>query len=313
MSEKLVLRSFVFVLISGLFLTPQHILAEPVTNQGGRIRAFVSIAPQAFLVERIGGSRVNVSCMVGPGQSPATYEPRPRQMAELGLATLYFRIGVPFENVWMDRISKTYPKMRVVDTRRGIALLPMKSNEHHYEEPDNKGKKRPARPTHKGKTVNDPHIWLSLRLAKLQAKSIAGALIEHDPRHKDFFLSNLKALHRDLDDLDTRISKALSHLKIRKLMVFHPAWGYFSHDYGLDQIPIEIEGKEPTARSLARLIKGAKEEGIKVIFVQKQFSKRSAQAVADAIGGRVIQIDPLAKDYLNNMRKIADSVAEVLQ
>jgi zinc transport system substrate-binding protein len=270
------------------------------TTSEERIKVFVSILPQAYFAERIGGERVNISVMVGPGQSPATYEPRPKQMAELSQAKLYFRIGVPFESVWIKRISEANPVMRVIDTRRGIRLLPMQAHDHLNTPAD-------------GAAVEDPHIWLSPRLVKIQAENIADALTAADPAHAAYYKDNLKALQNDLDKLDQEIVRMLSHLKTRKFMVFHPAWGYFAHDYGLEQRAIEIEGKEPSAKSLAHLIEEAKHEDIKVIFVQKQFSKESAEAVARSIGGRVVRVDPLARDYLSNMREIAGAFAEVLQ
>jgi zinc transport system substrate-binding protein len=273
---------------------------------GKRIKVFVSITPQAYFVERVGGSRVDISIMVGSGQSPATYEPRPKQMAELDSASLYFRIGVPFENVWMKRISQANPQMEVVDTRRGITLLSMKSHGHHHEGGSHSEDQH-------GKGLKDPHVWLSLRLAKVQSKNIYNALIEKDPVYKVDYQRNLKAFHQELDALDKEIAQTLKNLKRRTFMAFHPAWGYFAHDYGLEQVPIEIEGKEPGARSLASLIKQAEKKDIQVIVVQKQFSKKSAQSVARATGGRVVTLDPLARDYLKNIKTIADTFAEALQ
>jgi zinc transport system substrate-binding protein len=298
--------------------------AATPTPSGEKIRAFVSILPQAYFVERVGGNRVQVSVMVGPGQSPHTYEATPRQMAELSEARLYFRIGVDFENVWMERVSKINPDMRVIDTRRGIELRPMKIHHHHEEAHNDHEAKhhkhhRQDHHTaheshhHEGTGMKDPHIWLSMRLVKIQAKTICEVLTEEDPSHRAYYEANLKAFQHDLGQLDREIARSLKDIKSRKFMVFHPAWGYFAHDYGLEQIPIEMEGKEPTAKDLIHAIEEAKEEGIKIIFVQKQFSKASAETVARAIGGRVVQIDPLARDYLSNMRQVADALVEALR
>ncbi|MDY6954865.1 MAG: zinc ABC transporter substrate-binding protein, partial [Thermodesulfobacteriota bacterium] len=146
-----------------------------------------------------------------------------------------------------------------------------------------------------------------------QAETIYQALATEDPAHGAYYLENLRTFHRDLDALDEEIARALKRAKTHKFMVFHPAWGYFARDYGLDQIPIEIEGKEPTAKDLIHIIEEAKAEGIGIIFVQKQFSKTSAETVARAIGGEVVHIDPLARDYLKNMKAIADLFAGVLK
>ncbi|MBW2108755.1 MAG: zinc ABC transporter substrate-binding protein [Deltaproteobacteria bacterium] len=267
------------------------------------IRVFVSIAPQAYFVKRIGADHVNVEVMVGPGQSPATYEPRPRQMAALGQASLYFRIGVPFESVWMERIAKANPHLCVIDTRHGITLLPIVPNNAH---------RASARVNH-AHGMDDPHIWLSPRLVKIQAQNICDALIEQDRIHETDYRKNLKAFCKDLDALDATIAGLLRSLKDRTFLVFHPSWGYFARDYGLEQIAIETEGKPPSARALTRIIELAKQKNIRVIFVQKQFSKRSARAVAQAIKARVIEVDPLAQDYFDNMKRLAQTLAETLR
>jgi len=286
-----------------LFLNSPPVCPESPGDSKGRIRVFVSILPQAYFVERVGGERVDVSVLVGPGYSPATYELRPKQMAELAKAQLYFRIGVPFEDVWMTRISKANPHMTVIDTRRDIELRSMKALHHkgaEHQHDETSG-------------LKDPHIWLSLRLVKIQAQNISRALISEDPAHKAYYEDNLRAFKHDLDRLDAEISEIMKDSKRRRFMVFHPAWGYFARDYGLEQIPVEVEGKEPSAKALAHLIIRAKQDGIKVIFVQAQFSTKNAETVARAIGGRIIRIDPLTKDYLKNMIKVAETFRKVMQ
>lgn len=287
-----------FVVFSGA----APVCSEPFGDANGKIRVYVSILPQAYFVERVGGRRVDVSVMVGPGHSPATYEPMPKQMAGISQAKLYFRIGVPFESVWMERISKANPDMKVIDTQRGIVLMSMKTYDHVGH--------RSAR---QSGGLEDPHIWLSLRLTKTVAQNICEGLVSEDPLHESYYRDNLKALCRDLDELDAAITEIVKDAEIRKFMVLHPALGYFARDYGLEQIAIETEGKGPTAKGLATVIDEARKEGIKVIFVQKQFSEKGAVTVANAIGGKVIQIDPLARDYLDNMRKMAQAFAEVFK
>lgn len=248
---------------------------------------FTSILPQEYFVERIGGNRVEVQTLVTPGSSPATYEPTPRQMAALSDAKLFFRIGVPFEKVLVPKIAET-EGLKIVDTHQGITLR-----------------------NYKGK--NDPHIWLNPRLVKTQARTIADALIKVDPAGKATFENNLSTFLKDLDALDSKLIKALAPVKGKILMVFHPAWGYFTDAYGLDQEPIEIEGKDPSGQQLARIIEIAKDKGVRVIFVQPQFSTKSAKRVAEAIGGVVVPINPLEKNYLTNLEKVAVAVREALQ
>jgi len=232
------------------WLTGSGQCAEPRRDAEKKIKAFVSILPQAYFLERIGGDRVDISVMVGPGQSPATYEPRPKQMAEISTARVYFRLGVPFENVWAKRIGKANPMMKIIDTRRGIELMPMSTRHHHEDKKRNEPQKKHTQDT----GMKDPHIWLSLRLVKVQAENICEALIDEDPAYRAYYEENLKVFHKDLESVDQEISQILRKLKTRKFMVFHPVWGYFARDYGLEQVPIEIEGKEPNAKDLDYLI-----------------------------------------------------------
>jgi zinc transport system substrate-binding protein len=298
------ISSSIFCAVFLIFcLSNGNVYAKSKKSDAEKIKVFVSILPQAYFVERVGGDRVDVSVMVGAGQSPATYEPMPRQMVELGKAKLFFSIGAPFEDVWMDRISMAHTKLKVIDTRRGVQLFPMKTHHPHEDTQHAEG----------CRGRKDPHIWLSLKLVKIQAKNICDALISVDDVCREYYLKNLKAFHDDLDKLDMEIAQNLKGPGVRKFMVFHPAWGYFARDYGLEQIPVEIGGKDPGAKELADLIKEARNDGIKIIFVQKQFSEKSAEAIADAIKGRIIQIDPLAKDYLNNMKMIVETFCRAIQ
>ena len=207
---------------------------------------FVSIAPMKYFVERISAESFDVQVLVGPGQSPATYEPTPRQMAKLSDAVVYFRTGVPFENVWIKRIAKANPDMLVVDIRKDIELREMISHSNDNDSDAHEG-------------MRDPHIWLSPSLVKIQARTICDALIEISPGNKNEFEKNLDVFILDLDNLSMEINNALVELESREFMVFHPSWGYFADEFHLKQIPIEIEGKEPGAKELTRIVEYAKE------------------------------------------------------
>ena len=190
-------------------------------------------------------------------------------------------------------------------------LRRMKAHHHHDEGHHVDEHEEEGHHSHDGGT--DPHIWLSPRLVKVQARTVADALIETDPAGKDVYETNLSAFLKDLDELDVKLAKALAPVKGRTFMVFHPAWGYFADAYGLEQEPIEIEGKEPSAKQLARVIELAKEEGVRVIFVQPQFSQALAKRVAEAIGGVVVPINPLARDYIANLEAVATKVSAALE
>ncbi len=273
-------------------------------GEQGKLQVFVSILPQKYFVERIGGEHVQVAVLVGPGQSPSTFEPLPRQIAALAAARLYYRIGVPFEEVWMGHIVEANPSMAVLDARNGLVLRQMESAgvHSHSLEPDHSPQGEP-----------DPHVWLDPLRVKSMLSRLRDRLSELDPRHQADFDQNYQRFAAELDALDQEIRQRLSVLGSRNIMVFHPSWGYFTDRYGLRQIPIQIEGKGPGGRTLARLIDQARAEQIRVIFVQRQFSQAQAKVVAEAVGARIFAIDPLALDYPANLRRVADAIAEAAQ
>ncbi len=264
-----------------------------------RLQVAVSIIPQKILVERIGGRHVEVHLMVQPGHNPATYEPTPRQMTSLAMVDFYFRIGVPFEQVWMGRILDTYPELSILDARDGIKLLQM------LEADGGHGHK------HEGGEL-DPHIWLSPPRIRIMALRLRDRLIQLDPTRQDEYVKNHAQLDVSLGQLDADIRQILSGLAPRIFMVYHPSWGYFADSYGLQQIPIESAGKEPGAQALAHLLDAARKGAVGTIFVQKQFSQTQARSVAEAIGARVVVIDSLAEDFPENLRGVAQAMAQGL-
>jgi len=270
----LCLSIVIFSVVSGL-----------AAAHAGSVNAFVSILPQAYFVERVGGPHVNVEVLVGPGQSPATYEPTPKQMARLGEAAVYFRIGTPFEKGFIDKLADTHKHLEIVDTRKGVSLRYFKRS--------------------KGGSVPDPHIWLDPARVKIQVATICATLARLAPDHRLSFENNLQSFQRDLDRVDKEIAEILAPLKGSKFYVFHPAFGYFGDRYGLEQVAVEIEGKEPSPKQLSHLINKARSEGVKVIFVQPQYAKRDAETIAREIGGVVVPMNPLPRDYLGNLEKMA--------
>ena len=267
-----------------------------------KLPIFVSIVPQKYFVQQIGKELVDVQTMVQPGASPAIYEPKPKQMTDLSKAKIYFAIGVPFEKAWLQKIAVTNPKMNVIHTDHGIKKLAMAAHHHDGEEGD-----------HNDHGGLDPHIWLSPQLVKVQAHTIMAALVKIDPTHQSVYQANFKDFSTRIDRLDADIKKIFAGKKKLQFMVFHPSWGYFAQAYGLTQVPIEIEGKEPKPAQLRGLIQHARKDGIKVIFVQPQFSTKSARLIAHEIGGQVVAADPLAKDWMANLRAVADKFKTALK
>jgi zinc transport system substrate-binding protein len=265
------------------------------------LRVFVSVLPQKTFVEKVGGDRVRVEAMVQPGDSPHTYDPTPRQVAALSQADLYVAIGGTFEDAWMGRILGVNPRMQVLDTGEGIALRRLEAHEdadghdacHHDQDHG----------------ASDPHLWTSPPLVKQMVPRIRDALSGLDPANAALYAANAAAFADELDALDRDIRARLAGAAGSRFMVYHPAWGYFADTYGLIQIPIEREGKEPGPRALAALIDQARRDGVRVIVVQPQFSRKAAAKVAVAIGGRVEVMDNLAPDYAANLRRVADALA----
>ena len=296
-----------------------------------KLPVFVSIVPQKYFVQQIGKDLVEVQAMVQPGASPATYEPKPKQMADLSKTKIYFAIGVPFENAWLEKIADTNPNMRLVHTDHGIEKIAMTAHHHHHDEKAEKhheGEHHEADPDHEKKEHHgeaahdedhhehaglDPHIWLSPQLVKIQARTILAALQKADPAHSSIYESNFQDFAARIDQLDADLKKTFAGKKDLQFMVFHPAWGYFAHAYGLKQVPIEIEGKDPKPAQLKELIQHAREKNIKVVFVQPQFSTKSAKLVAREIGGQVAFVDPLAEDWMANLREVADKFQAALK
>jgi zinc transport system substrate-binding protein len=286
-----------------------------------KLEVFVSILPQVYLVERVGGERIQVEVMVKPGQSPHTFEPTPKQMARLAEAELYFRIGVEFENGLMPRIESTMRELEVVDCRKGVRLRRMESplhgarrdeSEARVEEDEEQHQVQSGETHHREQGGSDPHIWLSLRNAVQIAGTMHETLVRLDPEGRETYDRGYRDLVADLEALDLQVEEILAPVRGEPLFVFHPAFGYFADDYDLRQIAVETGGSEPSARQLTHLIEEAKERGARVIFVQPQFSRQSAEAIADEIGGAVVPIDPLARDYLENFERMARTVKEAL-
>ena len=277
---------------------------NPAVSQGAdqeRLSVFVSILPEVYFVKKIGGERVSVHALVRPGQSPATYGPTPKQMALLARAHVYLRIGVAFENSLVSKLRRTNKDLVIVDLREGISLLEMENHGTEVED------------GHNHEEELDPHIWLDPMLVKLQAEVIKKTLSKFDPSNSLFYEANYKIFAEQLDKLDRQLRQTLTPLAGRTIYVFHPAYGYFCHAYGLRQKSVAINGKEPGAKHLASLIKSARSDGVKVIFVQPQFSRKAAQSIARAIDGVVVALDPLAEDYLENMESMAVRIRRSLE
>ncbi|NCB12797.1 MAG: cation ABC transporter substrate-binding protein [Erysipelotrichia bacterium] len=286
----------------------------------------VSILPQKYFVEKITKDKFEVNVMVQPGASPHTYEPKTSQMKALAASKVYFATGVTFENVWLDKFKKNAKDTLFVDLSHGIEKLPMGKHEHHEEEAheeahdDHKGHEHEHKDEHDAHDEHDehdahhedgldPHIWLDPILVKTQAKNIYDTMVKIDAQNADFYKTNYEQFLKELDELDLNLKTILVPFKDKAFMVFHPSWGYFAKRYDLEQISIEIEGKEPKPNELVELIKDAKEHNIKIVFVSPQFSQKSAKTISQNIDAKVATINPMVENWSEGLILTAKEIA----
>jgi zinc transport system substrate-binding protein len=240
-------------------------------------------------------------------------------MAAIAKTHIYFSIGVPFEDVWLNKIASSNPNMMVVQTDHGIKKAPMVDHHHHEKEAEHQEKDQHHNnesghdENRRNTGILDPHIWLSPRLVMIQARTMLDSLQTLDPAHRADYEANYNAFISEISKLDTELKNIFSGNHGRPFMVFHPAWGYFAESYGLKQIPVEIEGKNPKPAQLKSLIEFANTNDINAIFVQPQFSAKSAEVIARGIGGRVVVADPLSADWAANLRKVSREIKTALR
>jgi zinc transport system substrate-binding protein len=252
-----------------------------------KIPVAVTILPQAYFVERIGGNYADVKAMIPKGMNPETYEPTPQQLISLAKARIYVKIG-------RDDFPAEKKFLKILVNKKVIPeTVSMAANTKQQGQ--------------------DPHIWVSPSAVKILSHDICGALTRVDPAHKAYYEKNLAFFLQDIDKTDREIRAILAGKEGKSFMVYHPAWGYFAAEYGLKQLAIEEEGKPANLSHMRKIVDLAKKKGINVIFVQKGFDLRSARAVAAEIDARIIETDPLEKDWLANLKNFAKLLQESLK
>ncbi len=270
----------------------------------------VSIAPQKYFLEKITKDKFDINVMVKAGSSPHTYEPKTSQMKSLSNSKIYFYTGIEFEKAWLDKFKKSAPNTLFIDSSASIERIAME--EHSHEEEGTEGHKHEKHNDHEDEHDHDgldPHVWLDPVLVKVQAKNIYEAVVSIDLENKEFYTKNYEEFLKELDSLDAQIKEILKPYEHKAFMVFHPSWGYFAKRYDLEQISIEIQGKEPKPNELVELVKDAKVHNIKIVFVSPQFSQKSAKTIAQNIGGNVIDIDSLSENWSKDLLKTANEIA----
>jgi zinc transport system substrate-binding protein len=257
-------------------------------NASHKINVATTIAPLGEFVRAVGGDRVAVTVVVPPGAEPHTFEPTPSLMVNVAQADLYVMNGAGLE-FWMNRLLENNKKMVVVDSSNGIDLL--KENEDEI----------------------DPHVWISLRNAAVQVKNICSGLTEVDPANKEYYSKNRDDYLSKLAALDEELNISFASAEKKIFVVHHPAWTYFARDYALEQVPLMENEKEPGPKYLSQVIDLARQNNITTIFIEPEFNPKSAEVIAREMNAKIVSLDPLAGDYLNNMkyagREIASSLA----
>lgn len=333
----LTLQFFKFLFLSAFFvavLFPGFSFAGPSALP---LPVIVSIAPQKYMLERIGGDAVSVTVLLEPGADPHSYEPGPSQMRGVAKAAAWFTIGVPFEAVWLPRIEGAVTNLRVISSLQGVRRLPFAepvrtmadlrkalaepaTDPHQAHDHDFSARGATQSPQSDARRVadahshshdgEDPHVWLSPAMVRAMLPCLAHELGGLMPDKAELFRANAAAFAAELEALDKELEarfRAIPPVK-RVFLTFHPSWRYFAHAYRLIELSIEVDGKEPGPKSLKEIADIAKETGITTVFVEPQFPKASARAVANAIGASIVQADPLEEDLPALYRGMADKL-----
>lgn len=276
-------KSFAVALVIAVSLILSGCIEHPRGDIGGnKLLVVATIQPLGEFVKAVGGDRVDVMVLLPPGAEPHTFEPKPAQMKHIENSYLFVKNGAGLE-LWLERFSSE--GLKVVDSSKGVELIYLNG-------------------------TPDPHIWLSPRCVMIQVENICRALIEVDPEGREFYEKNRDAYINELRRLDEYLRSRLASASGRIFVVDHPAWSYLARDYDLVQIAIEEGDREPGPRHIAYIIKIVKDNNIKAILVEPEFNPKMAEIIASEAGCRVVEIDPLASDYINNMKAIGDLIAE---
>lgn len=254
----------------------------------------VSIAPLRYFAENIAGDHFRISTLVPAGASPETYEPTPQQVVAISESKLYLCVGtLGFEQTSLRKLTDNSPTLLVVNTSDSIPLI---KDQHNCK----------GHPT----DGIDLHTWISTSSGRQIARNVCRALCTIDSAHVDYYQHRRDSLLAHIDSLDLRIHETLKHLLHRTFLIYHPALGYFARDYGLRQLSVEQDGREPSVRGMEQLVYQARSEGVQVVFVQEGHSGKGAQRIAETIGAKVVKIYPLSSDWDRQLLHIATSFSQ---
>lgn len=274
------------------------VAAEPSVTTPA-LTVAVGIVPEAAFVQAVGGDLVSVVTMVPPGSSPANYQPTAAEMQALSDAVIYFTLQMPAEKAnILPKVAEFNETIQIVDLRAAAAAVyPLLSGD---------GEELDASAT----DSVDPHLWLSPKRAVIMVQAIADQLSAVDAANKDTYQANAADYIAQLTALDTEIQTAVSTLANKSFLIYHAAYGYFAHDYGLAMIALENEGKQATAEDLQSVIDYAKQNQITTVFYQEEFDDNQAATVAEEIGGVVQKVAPLSFDYIQGLKDFVSALSK---
>lgn len=269
-------------------------------KEGGTRTISVTIEPQRYFAEKIAGDLFQINCVTPAGQSPETYDPTPQQMVQISQSQAYFRIGeIGFEQAWMKNLQSQNPDMFVFDLSEGMELI--KNEEEAHEEGE-------AHPHHHHGSV-DPHIWTSISGARVIAQNTYQAFIKLDPENQEIYRAGYQRLIEEIDSTEAEMKQLLQPLAGTAFIIYHPALTYFAREFGLKQLCIELDGKEPSPAQLKQLLETAIQSGAKVVFVQQEFDQKNAELIAKETGCRLVTINPLSYNWHDEMIRLATILA----
>lgn len=273
----------------------------------------VSIEPQRYFAEQIAGDKFVINTVVPEGQNPEVYDPTPQQMVQVGKSEAYLRVGyLGFEEVWITKIIENNKGIEVFDLSEGMDLIEnLEEHDHDHGHTHNHDHDHGhAEEGNHGHYGVDPHTWSSINGAKKIAWNTLNAFIALDKENTQYYWDNYNRLMGEIEQTEQDINNLLAPLTNRTFIIYHPALTYFSKEYNLTQLSIEMEGKEPSPAQLKRLIDTAKESGAKVVFIQKEFDKKNAELVAKETNCNLVVINPLDYDWKKEMMHIAQALAD---
>lgn len=257
----------------------------------------VTIDPQKYFLSTIVGNHFKVECIIPSGSNPESADFTPSQMMSLNKSLAYFKIGyMEIENTLIDKVSQSNLNLKIVNCSEGIEV----SGEHNCEGDDHDH----------GHAGGDPHTWSSIKSARIIAGNMYKAVLELDNANASDYTANYNKLLTEINQTDSIVKSYLEKAPSKSFIIYHPALTYFAEEYGLAQYTIEYEGKNPSPSQLKVLIDKAKEEGIKVVFIQREFDVKNAETVAQAIGAKTIPLDLLSYDWSQEMINIAKALAQ---